>query len=35
LTRRAICGNVRTHDKFPRRGLKGNSGSMPGLPPQL
>ena len=24
-----------SHDKFPRRGLKGNSGSMPGLPPQL
>jgi hypothetical protein len=35
LTRGEPCGTVHAHDKFPSRGLIGNSGSMPGLPPQL
>ncbi len=26
LTAPRFCGTLRTHDKFPARGLKGNSG---------
>jgi hypothetical protein len=35
LTYGAFCGNVRRHNKFPVTGIEGNSGEMPGLPPQL
>jgi hypothetical protein len=35
LTRIVFAIILSRRDKFPSRGLKGNSGEKPGLPPQL